>query len=121
MQKYAKIISEKTKEVQIGIGCTDEYYIEIGMKLMDVEQAYNNLWYVKGYAPQESEEEQKEKIRGIRNLYIEMYDWTQLPDVNLTAKEKTTYAEYRQYLRDYTNIEDWWKQNPKTFEEWINK
>lgn len=55
MEKYAKIINEQTKEVQIGVGCHDEYYIEIGMSLMNVEQAYNGRWYVEGYAPAEPE------------------------------------------------------------------
>ena len=49
--KYAKIINEKTKEVQVGVGCPDEYYIEIGMTLMEVEQAYNGNWYIAGHAP----------------------------------------------------------------------
>lgn len=51
MEKYAKIKNEQTKEVKVGVGCSDEYYREIGMELMEVEQAYNNLWYVKGFAP----------------------------------------------------------------------
>jgi hypothetical protein len=55
MKKYAKIINESTKQVQVGVGCPDEYYIEIGMTLMDVEQAYNGLWYIEGYAPIEPE------------------------------------------------------------------
>ena len=64
MLKYAKIIDEKTKLVQIGVGCPDEYYIEIGMTKMDVELSYNGNWYVKGYAPQEpvpTEEDQRKK------------------------------------------------------------
>lgn len=52
MKKYAKIIDEQTKEVQVGAGCSDEYYQEIGMSLMDVELSYNGNWYVAGYAPQ---------------------------------------------------------------------
>ena len=51
MEKYARIKDEETKEVQIGIGCSDEYYQEIGMSLMEVEQAYNSKWYVAGFAP----------------------------------------------------------------------
>lgn len=50
-KKYAKIIDEETYQVQIGAGCTDEYYEEIGMTEMEVEQAYNGLWYVAGHAP----------------------------------------------------------------------
>lgn len=51
MKKYAKIIDENTKMVQVGVGCPDSYYIEIGMTLMDVEEAYDGNWYVSGYAP----------------------------------------------------------------------
>jgi hypothetical protein len=51
MLKYAKIIDEETKEVQIGVGVNDEYYASIGMTEMEVEQAYTGLWYLKGYAP----------------------------------------------------------------------
>lgn len=123
MKKYARIIDDKTKEVQIGVGVNDEYYIEIGMTLMDVEQAYNGGWYVKGYAPVEpelTEDEKKNIVRTIRNSYLQQYDFTQLPDAPFTAEEKAQYADYRQYLRDYTKTEEWWLENPKTFEEWKN-
>lgn len=118
MKKYAKVIDNKTKEVQIGVGCTDEYYIEIGMVLMDVEQAYNGLWYKSGYAPTESEELKKIKVRSIRNLYLQQYDFTQLTDAPFTTEEKAVYANYRQYLRDYTKTADWWESEPKTFDDW---
>ena len=60
MKKYAKIIDENTKEVQVGVGCPDEYYIEIGMSLMDVELAYNGKWYVAGFAPIKPEPTEEE-------------------------------------------------------------
>lgn len=50
--RYARIINEETKEVQVGVGCPDEYYLEIGMWEMEVEQAYNGLWYMAGFAPE---------------------------------------------------------------------
>lgn len=118
MQKYAKIIDEETKEVEIGVGVNDEYYIEIGMTLMDVEQAYNGNWYKSGYAPVEPEEDKKIKVRSIRNSYLQQYDFTQLIDAPCTELEKAQYADYRQYLRDYTTLPNWWLANPKTFEEW---
>ena len=62
MKKYAKIKNEETKEVQVGVGCSDEYYQEIGMTLMNVEKAYNSLYYVEGYAPQEPELTKEEMI-----------------------------------------------------------
>ena len=60
MKRYAKIINEETKEVQVGVGCSDEYYIEIGMSLMEVENAYNGKWYLIGYAPIEPEPTEEE-------------------------------------------------------------
>lgn len=120
MKKYAKIIDKKTKQVQVGVGCSEEYYIEIGMTLMDVEQAYNSNWYIEGYAPkyEPTEDELKQRVRAVRNEYLQYYDFTQLVDAPFTDEEKAIYAEYRQYLRDYTEGENWWLQNPKTFEEW---
>lgn len=53
--RYAKIINEETHEAQVGVGCPDEYYVEIGMTEMEVEQAYNGRWYVKGFAPKKPE------------------------------------------------------------------
>ena len=118
MKKYAKIIDNKTKEVQVGAGCSDEYYKEIGMTLMDIEQAYNGDWYIKGYAPQETEDELKQKVRAVRNEYLQYYDFTQLDDAPFTDEEKAVYAEYRQYLRDYTEGENWWLSNPMDFNSW---
>ena len=62
MLKYAKIIDEETKEVQIGVGVNDEYYASIGMTEMEVEQAYNGSWYLKGYAPIKPEPTIQDKI-----------------------------------------------------------
>lgn len=69
------------------------------------------------YSP--SEEELKNKVRNVRNQYLYSTDFTQLPDAPFTAEKKEQYANYREYLRDYTNQENWWLQNPLTFEEWI--
>lgn len=49
---YAKITNETTKECSVGVGTDIEYYKAIGMTEMDVEQAYDGGWYVKGYAPE---------------------------------------------------------------------
>lgn len=49
--RYAKVINEETKQVQVGVGCSDDFYEEIGMSTMEVERGYDGLWYVAGYAP----------------------------------------------------------------------
>lgn len=66
-------------------------------------------------------EKQKESVRQVRNSYLEKYvDPKQLVLVweTLSEEDKETYKSYRQYLLDYPETKDWYKQNPKTFEEW---
>jgi len=66
-------------------------------------------------------EKQKENVRQTRNFYLEEYvDPKQLVLVweTLSEEDKETYKTYRQYLLDYPeSSKDWYKQNPKTFEE----
>ena len=57
MTKYAKVINEETKECNVGLGTNTAYYERIGMTEMEVEQAYNGFWYVKGYAPEKPHNE----------------------------------------------------------------
>ena len=59
---YSKIINEETKLVVVGTGTDNAYYESIGMTQMDVEQAYNGAWYVKGYAPSKPEPTTAEKV-----------------------------------------------------------
>lgn len=51
MKVYAQIIDEETKQVNIGTGTNTTFYKSIGMTEMEVEQAYNGSYYLKGYAP----------------------------------------------------------------------
>ena len=46
---FAKIVNQQTKEVQVVQGA--KLARILGAVEMDVEQAYNGAWYVKGYAP----------------------------------------------------------------------
>lgn len=78
--RYAKIINEETKEVQVGVGCPIEYYIEIGMAEMEVELAYNGQWYVTGYAPVQPEPTEYEKaqmrIAELKQMLADADYWT---------------------------------------------
>lgn len=51
MKKWAIVTDEINKICTVGEGTDVELYKSMGMHWMDVEQAYNGLWYVKGYAP----------------------------------------------------------------------
>ena len=64
------------------------------------------------------EDKLKEQVRSVRDSFLQATDYTQLPDAPFTDEEKAQYAEYRQYLRDYTETPNWWLENPKTFDEW---
>jgi hypothetical protein len=51
-----------------------------------------------------SEEDSLSLLRGVRDACLADTDWTQLPDVSLTAEVKLAWAEYRQQLRDVTSL-----------------
>lgn len=55
MLKYAKITNEETKACSVGVGTEEEFYKSIGMELMEVEQAWDGAWFLKGYAPAKPE------------------------------------------------------------------
>lgn len=71
MLKYAQILDEKTKKVAVGDGNDSDFYQSIGMTEMDVEQAYDGEWYVKGYAPEKPiptyEEQRKAREQAYEN------------------------------------------------------
>jgi hypothetical protein len=49
--------------------------------------------------------EQSDAVRSIRNMKLNLSDWTQLPDAPLTTEQKTQWETYRQALRDVTEQE----------------
>lgn len=52
MKRYAQIVDEELGSVIVGTGTNYDYYKSIGMEEMEVEQAYNGAWYIRGYAPE---------------------------------------------------------------------
>lgn len=125
MLKYALIINENTKLCEVGIGTNSKFYQSIGMTEQDVVQAYDGSWYIKGYAPQKPQEVKEKEVRSVREEYFANYvDWYQSKPLlweEMTEEEKLDIAGYREYLKDYTKQENWWEQNPLTFEEWKNE
>ena len=122
MLKYAQIVNEETKQCNVGTGTDDAFYQSIGMTQMDVEQAYNGYWYVLGYAPEKPQEIKEQEVRQVRNNYLKDFvDPLQLVLRwgDLSEEEQEFTREYRQYLLDYTKEENWYEQNPDTYEEWL--
>lgn len=61
MQKYCKILDDKTGLVQLGAGCSDDYYKSIGMKQRNVEQSeIDGLWYISSKCPHYTDAEKFE-------------------------------------------------------------
>ena len=119
MKKFAKILDNESKLCSIGIGTDTEFYRSIGMSEMEVEQAYNGQWYVKGYAPEKPTEQKEAEVRSIRNGYLEQTDkYLSVTDYPISDDERELYKQYRTYLRTYPECRDWYKANPKTYEEW---
>ena len=66
----------------------------------------------------EAIEQRKEQVRSVRNRYLEQTDKYMITDYPITDEERELYRQYRTYLRTYPECQDWYKANPKTYEEW---
>lgn len=119
MKKYARIVNEETKACEVGLGTNSAFYKSIGMTEIEVEQAYDGSWYVKGFAPEKPVEELQAQVRAVRNQYLEQTDKFLIADYPITSSQKSKYKQYRAYLRDYPDSsEDWFENEPMSFAEW---
>ena len=66
----------------------------------------------------EAIEQKKTEVRSVRNQYLEQTDKYMITDYPITDEERELYKQYREYLRTYPECRDWYKANPKTYEEW---
>ena len=66
----------------------------------------------------EAIEQRKEEVRAVRNQYLEQTDKYMITDYPISDEERELYRQYRTYLRTYPECRDWYKANPKTYEEW---
>ena len=102
MLKYAKVIDDKTKLCEVGVGTNTDFYKSIGMTEMEVEQAYTGDWYVAGYAPQKPEEVIKqERIAELHQLLADADYWGQkYLDGEYTAEEWAEKVAIRKAWRE---------------------
>ena len=67
----------------------------------------------------EAIEQKKTEVRSVRNQYLEQTDkYIALSDYPITDDERELYKQYREYLRTYPECQDWYKANPKIYDEW---
>lgn len=124
---FCKIINEKTKKVDVGLGTNIEFYKLIGMVEGEVEQGYDG-WYLKGYAPQKPLEELKEeKISELKEKRDEYKKTIFIKDKNLLELEdkskyhfdnlilglcgytETDLTEYKTYISNISKTYDDYK------------
>lgn len=105
MIKHAKVINEETKECQVGVGTNSKFYQSIGMVEMEVEQAYNGAWYVKGFAPVKPEEEVKQaRIAELKQLLSDTdYKAIKYAEGLISEEEYAETKAQRQAWRDEIN------------------
>lgn len=100
MKKYAKIINEKTKQCEVGIGTNTKFYRSIGMMEMEVEQAYNGNYYIKGYCPKKPQEIiNQERIAELEE-YLKSTDWYAIRFADTGEEIPTEIKKARQDARE---------------------
>ena len=99
MKKYAKVINKETGECCVGLGTNDEFYKEIGMKLLEVKQSdVDNQWYLSERCPDKTEEEKEQQERERLNM------------LSLTAAD-VERAIYKSKGMDFDDIIEFVKSN----------
>lgn len=98
--KWAKYTNEATREVAVGLGTDTDFYKNQGFSLMEVEEAYNGVWYEAGYAPQKPEPTKEEKIATLQKK-LKVLDEKSSRSMRAILAETAT-QEDREYL---ANIE----------------
>lgn len=69
--------------------------------------------------PEQSTEDKQAQVRAVRNQYLAQTDKFMIVDYPISDDERELYKQYRVYLRTYPECQDWYKANPKTYEEFI--
>ena len=102
---YAKIINQSTKQCAVGVGTNVEFYKSIDMVDIDVEQAYDGQWYVKGYAPAKPQEVDAEEQIAQLKAELATYDYIGIKIAMgvATVEEYADKIAYTQELRAKIN------------------
>ena len=97
---YAKIVNEETKQCEVGLGSNIEFYKSIGMIEMEVEQAYNGCWYIKGYAPAKPQEIINQERIAELEKYLSDTDWYAIRFADTGEEYPAEIKTARQEARD---------------------
>lgn len=116
VMKYCFIKDEETGLVQLGAGCSDEYYEEIGMVQRDVQQSDIDFqWYLSELCPmktpEQKEQEEKERIANLsltkREVFLALYK-----DKGLTPEQLRSQITDVEVLIEFDYANDYFRGNP---------
>ena len=100
MLKFAKVINEETKLREVGLGTNAKFYQSIGMIEMEIEQAYNGNYYVKGYCPKKPQEIiNQERIAELEE-YLTTTHWYAIRFADTGEESPTEIKKARQAARE---------------------
>lgn len=90
------------------------------IKQVEFAESYNGVIYID---PAELQSAQETEIRAIRNQYLVEYVDSVVSNplrwADMSADEQAKITNYRRYLLDYTESENWWLSEPLTFDAWV--
>lgn len=96
------------------------YAMANNCEIEEIEPEGNTRRYQIVAIPEPTLEELQARVRTIRNqLLIDTDKYVSIPDFPISKEIYNQYIMYREYLRDYTLVEEWWLYTPMVFEEWV--
>ena len=108
MKKYAKVLDDKTKRCMILVNNEDinEFFIEKGFTLQEVEEAYDYNWYIKGYAPSKPQSliNEERVCALLQQLKNTDYVAAKIAEGAATKEEYAKIIANRQKWRDEINL-----------------
>ena len=122
MIKYCFITDEETGLVQLGVGCPDEYYEEIGMQQRDVEQSeIDYQWYLSDKCPHYTIEEKfniaKHNKIVENNEKAKEFRYNQTFTVEVQGQE-CVFDTSDETQRDLNTATDYCLATGKTYNNW---
>jgi len=101
----------------LGQKLTEETYVQGAIWCNENNAQINPDTWIIEKIPDPTQEDLKYINRERRNWLLRSSDEWGVSDRPQTDDVKL-HLEWREYLRNYTKLENWWKNPPLTYEEW---
>lgn len=96
------------------------YVVANNCIIEEIEPEGNTRRYQIVAIPGPTAEELQARVRANRNALLDATDkYVSVPDFPIDESTRNQYIDYRVYLRDYTESENWWLSDPLTFDVWV--